>query len=321
MTKPILLVTRPLLKEVDDRVVQEFSPRRLPDGPLTNDELVASSDGASAVLVNPSVPLNADFFNRIPSSVKVVATMSVGYDHIDLAAAKRKNVPVANTPGVLTDAVADATIFLLLSASRHAYEAQEFLRSGEWERKTQPANLLGLQVTGKILGIYGMGRIGQGVADRARALGMKIHYSDRSELPADLAKGAEFHTDPKDLLRVSSFLTLHAPATPETHHFLNVETIALLPAAAIVVNTARGELVCDEDLIAALRSGRVAAAGLDVFEHEPKINHEYFTLPNAFLMPHLAGATVETLTAVEMLALDNIEAVLAGRPAPTLLTG
>jgi lactate dehydrogenase-like 2-hydroxyacid dehydrogenase len=319
MAKPILLVTRPLLKEVDDRVVKDFSPRRSSDGPLTNDELIALSDGASAVLVNPSVPLNADFFNRIPSSVKVVATMSVGYDHIDLAAAKRKHIPVANTPGVLTDAVADATIFLLLAASRHAYEAQEFLRSGEWE-KTQPVNLLGRQVTGKTLGIYGMGRIGQGVADRARALGMKIHYSDRSQLPADLAKGAEFHVDPKDLLRVSTFLTLHAPATPETHHFLNAETIALLPAAAIVINTARGDLICDEDLIAALKSGRVAAAGLDVFEHEPNINPEYFSLPNAFLMPHLAGATVETLTAVEMLALDNIEAVLAGRPAPTLLT-
>jgi len=319
MAKPILVVTRPLLKEVDERVVQKFSPRRSTGGPLTNDELIALSDGASAILVSPSVPLNADYFDRIPTSVKVVATMSVGYDHIDLAAAKKKNIPVANTPGVLTDAVADATILLLLAASSHAYEAQEFLRSGEW-KKTKPLNFMGRQVTGKILGIYGMGHIGRGVADRARALGMKIHYSDRSELPADLAKGAIFHVDPKDLLRVSSFLTLHAPATPGTRHFLNAETIALLPAGAIVINTARGDLIDDEDLIAALKSGRVAVAGLDVFEHEPNVNHDYFSLANAFLMPHLAGATVETLRAVEMLALDNVEAVLAGRPAPTLVT-
>ncbi len=241
--------------------------------------------------------------------------MSVGYDHIDLAAARKKKIPVANTPGVLTDAVADATVLLLLAASRRAYEAQQFLRSGEWGKKTA-LNLMGRQVTGKTLGIYGMGHIGQEVADGARALGMKIHYSDRSELPADLAKGAVFHVDPKDLLGVSSFLTLHAPATPETHHFLNAETIALLPEGAIVINTARGELIRDEDLIAALKSGRVAAAGLDAFEHEPNVNHDYLSLANAFLMPRLAGGTVETLTAVEMLALDNIEAVLAGRPDP-----
>jgi lactate dehydrogenase-like 2-hydroxyacid dehydrogenase len=277
MAKPILVVTRPLLKEVEDRVVRNFSLRQSTGEPLTNDQLVALSDGASAILTSPSVPLNADFFTRIPSSVKVVATMSVGYDHIDLAAAKRKGIPVANTPGVLTDAVADATVLLLLlAASRYAYEAQEFLRSGEWE-KTKPLTLLGRQVTGKTLGIYGMGHIGQGVADRARAPEMKIHYSNRSELPAELAKGAVFHADPADLLGVSSFLTLHAPATPETHHFLNAETIALLPPGAIVINTARGELIRDEDLISALKSGRLAAAGIDVFEHEPNVNHDYFT--------------------------------------------
>jgi lactate dehydrogenase-like 2-hydroxyacid dehydrogenase len=158
------------------------------------------------------------------------------------------------------------------------------------------------------------------VADRARALGMKIHYSNRSELPEDLAKGTVFHADPKDLLRARSFLTLHCPATRETHHFLNAETIALLPAGAIVINTARGNHIRDADLISALNSGRSAAEAIDVFEHEPDVNHDYFGLANAFLMPHLAGATVETLLAVEMLALDNSETVLGGRPAPTLVT-
>ncbi len=169
------------------------------------------------LLISRTNPLNADFFDRIPSSVKVVATMSVGYDHIDLAAAKNKDIPVANTPGAVRDAVADATVLLLFAASRRAYEAQELLRSGKWEKAN---SIIAWQVKEKVLGIYGMGRTGRRWRT-ARVLGMKIHYSDRSELPADVATGAVVHEEPRDLLPVSSFLTLHAPATPETHHFLN----------------------------------------------------------------------------------------------------
>lgn len=165
-----------------------------------------------------------------------------------------------------------------------------------------------------------MGRIGQAVAHRARALGMQIHYSNPSPLSEDAAHRAVFHQDPLELLGVSQFLSLHAPATPDTHHFLNAKTIALLPRRAIVVNTARGELICDEDLLAALDAGTVAAVGLDVFEHEPAIDPRYLTPKNAFLMPHLAAETIETQTAVGMLALDTIGAVLAGRKAPSLVT-
>ena len=166
-----------------------------------------------------------------------------------------------------------------------------------------------------------MGRIGQAVAHRARALGMEIHYSNPSPVSEDAAHGAVFHQDPLELLRVSEFVSLHAPATPDAHHFLNATTIALLPRGAIVINTARGELICDEDLLAALDAGRVAAIGLDVFEGEPAIDPRYLTLKNAFLMPRLAAETIETQTAVGMLALDNIDAVLAGRAAPSLVTG
>ena len=148
---------------------------------------------------------------------------------------------------------------------------------------------------------------------------MKIHYHDRSELPPEIAGDAIFHKDPSDLLRVSQFLSLHAPETPQTHHFLNSKAISLLPPGAIVVNTARGGLVVDDDLIAALRSGRVAAAGLDVFEGEPKLHPEYVSLKNTFLLPHIGSATIETRTAMGMLALDNVEAVLNGRAAPTLV--
>jgi lactate dehydrogenase-like 2-hydroxyacid dehydrogenase len=262
--------------------------------------------------------LDAEFFRRVPASVKVIATFSVGYDHIDLRAAARRKIALANTPGVLTDATADLAMLLLLGASRRAYESEQLLRTGAWA-KTSSARLLGWQPTGKVLGILGMGRIGQAVALRARALGMKIHYSNRNPLSQELAGDAVFHESPLHLLRVSQFLSLHAPHTPETHHFLNAQTIALLPAGAIVINSARGGLLEDEALIAALKTGRVAAAGLDVFEGEPNINPEYVQLQNTFLLPHIGSATLETNSAMGMLALDNIDAVLAGVPAPSLV--
>jgi lactate dehydrogenase-like 2-hydroxyacid dehydrogenase len=319
--KPVLVVTRPptLPPEVAERVNRDFVVR-LAETPesLTSDGLVERSDGASGFLVTPFDRIDASFFEGVASSVKIVATRSVGYDHVDVAAAARRHIAVANTPGVLTDAVADATILLLLGASRRAYEAQQFIRAGEWAHAA-PIALIGRHLTGKVLGIFGMGRIGQAVAHRARALGMQIHYTNPSPLSEEDAHGAVFHQDPLELLGVSEFLSLHAPATPDTHHFLNAENLALLPRGAIVVNTARGELIRDEDLLAALDAGAVAAVGLDVFEHEPKIDPRYFNLKNAFLMPHLAAETIETQTAVGMLALDNIDAVLAGRPAPSLV--
>jgi len=164
-----------------------------------------------------------------------------------------------------------------------------------------------------------MGRIGQAVAKRARAFGMNIHYSNLHQLPEEKAGDAVFHADPLELLGVSQFLSLHAPETEKTHHFLNAKTIALLPPGAIVINTARGGFIVDDDLIAALKSGRVAAAGLDVFEGEPKLNPGYAGLKNTFLLPHIGSATVESRTLMGMVALDNIEAVLTGKPAPSLV--
>ncbi len=284
----------------------------------SGEDLLRALEGADALFFNPPLQLDGEFFRRLPGSVKVIATFSVGYDHIDLRAAAERGIPIANTPGVLTDATADLTMLLLLGASRRAWESQQLLRTGAWA-KSSAGPLLGWQPTGKVLGIYGMGRIGQAVARRARAFGMKIHYSNRRALPAELAGDAVYHADARDLLRVSEFLSLQAPHTAETHHFLNAEAIALLPAGAIVVNAARGGLVEDEALIAALRTGRVAAAGLDVFEGEPNIHPAYAGMMNTFLLPHVGSATLETNTAMGMLALDNIDAVLGGRAAPSLL--
>jgi lactate dehydrogenase-like 2-hydroxyacid dehydrogenase len=319
MTKPILVVTSRYPKEVEDRIERDFNARRNPNQSLfSQEQLLSASEGADALFITPADRLNAEFFQKVSATVKIVATFSVGFEHIDLEAAARRKIAIAYTPGVNSEATADIAMLLLLGASRRAYEAQELVRTGSW-KPLSPDMLLGWQVGGKVLGILGMGRVGQAVARRARGFGMKIHYSNGSELPAEIAGDAVYHKDPSDLLRVSQFLSLHAPETPQTRHFLNAKTIGLLPPGAILVNTARGGLVVDDDLISALKSGRVAAAGLDVFEGEPKINPQYVSLKNTFLLPHIGSATIETRRAMGMLALDNIDAVLNGRPAPTLI--
>ena len=242
--------------------------------PFSQQKLLSAAEGADALLITLADRLDSGFFQNVSPTVKVIASYGVGFDHIDLEAAARRKIPVAYTPGVNHEATADIAMLLLLGASRRAHEAQELVRTGAW-KPLSPDMLLGWQVGGKVLGILGMGRVGQAVARRARGFGMKIHYYDTSELSAEIAGDAVYHGDPSDLLRVSQFLSLHAPETPQTHHFLNSKTISLLPPGAIVVNTARGGLVVDDDLIAALKTGRIAAAGLDVFEGEPQLHPEY----------------------------------------------
>jgi lactate dehydrogenase-like 2-hydroxyacid dehydrogenase len=319
MTKPILVVTSRYPKAVEDRIDRDYNARRNPNQiPFSQEKLLSAAEGADALFITPADRLDSGFFQKVSPTVKIVATYSVGFEHIDLEAAARRKIPVAYTPGVNSEATADIAMLLLLGASRRAYEAQELVRTGVW-KPLSPDMLLGWQVGGKVLGILGMGHVGQAVARRARGFGMTIHYCDAWELPAEIAGDAVYHKDPSNLLRVSQFLSLHAPETPQTRDFLNSKTISLLPPGAIVVNTARGGLVVDDDLIAALKSGRVAAAGLDVFEGEPKLHPEYVSLKNTFLLPHIGSATIETRTAMGMLALDNVDAVLNRGPAPTLV--
>ena len=321
MTKPVLVVTSHYPKEIEDRIDRDFNARRNPNQfPFSQQQLLSAADGADALFITPADRLDSGFFEKVSPTIKIIATYSVGFEHIDLEAAARRKIPVAYTPGVNQEATADIAMLLLLGASRRAYEAQELVRTGAW-RPLSPDKLLGWQVGGKVLGIFGMGRVGQAVARRARGFGMKIHYCNGSKLPEEIAGDAIYHENPSDLLRASQFLSLHAPETPQTRHFLNSKAINLLPPGAIVVNTARGGLVVDDDLIAALKSGRIAAAGLDVYEGEPKLHPEYISLKNTFLLPHIGSATIETRTAMGMLALDNVEAVLNGKPAPTVVPG
>ena len=182
------------------------------------------------------------------------------------------------------------------------------------------SSLLGVHMTGKRLGILGMGRIGRAVAKRARAFDMEIHYNNRSRLSPDLEQGATFYENPEDMLPQAQFLSINCPSTPETHHFLNADRIALLPDGAVVVNTARGDILEDDALIAAAKSGKVSGIGLDVYEGEPNFNPGYLELPNAFLVPHIGSATIDTRDAMGFRALDNLDAVFASREPTDKLT-
>jgi lactate dehydrogenase-like 2-hydroxyacid dehydrogenase len=211
MSKPILVVTTRYTKDVEDRIDRDYNARRNPDPfPFSQQNLLSTAEGADALFITPADRLDAEFFQKVSPSVKTIATYSVGFEHIDLEAAARRKIPVAHTPGVNSEATADVAILLLLGASRRAYEAQELVRTGAW-KPMSPDMLLGWQVGGKVLGILGMGRVGQAVARRARGFGMKIHYSDASELPVETAGDAVYHKDRSDLLRASQFLSLHAP--------------------------------------------------------------------------------------------------------------
>jgi lactate dehydrogenase-like 2-hydroxyacid dehydrogenase len=317
--KKILVVTRRLPEEVESRITRDYDARlNSADHLYSSDELIDVSREADALLITGQDQMDADVISRLPSSVRVIATLSVGFDHIDLTAASKRGILVTNTPQVVTDATADITILLLLGASRRASEGEALVRNGGWH-DPRPTELLGWQLTSKNLGIYGMGRIGQAVAQRARAFGMKIHYTNLHRLGPELEQHAVFHADARELLKVSPFLTLHAPGTNATARFLNAETMELLPRGAVVVNAARGSLVDDGALIHALRSGRIAAAGLDVYNGEPQIRPEYRTLPNVFLLPHMGTATTETRTGMGMRGLDNVDAVLAGKTPRDLL--
>jgi lactate dehydrogenase-like 2-hydroxyacid dehydrogenase len=275
-------------------------------------ELIAACQDADAVLPCHSEVFDAEVIAALPARLKAIANHSVGTDHVDLAAAKAKGVIVTNTPDVLSDATAEIAILCMLGAARRGAEGDRMIREGRWDFWS-PAFMVGRQVTGRRFAVLGMGRVGQVTAERARGFGMEIHYHNRRRLDPALEKGAVFHDTVEGLMAVSDVLSLHCPATPETGDVINARTLALLPEGAILVNTARGALVDEAALIAALKSGRLHAAGLDVFRTEPGGNPEIAALPNVFLLPHVGSATRETRDAMGFRALDNLDAVFAGR--------
>ena len=312
-TKPVVLVTRRLPQAVEQRLERDYDARlNLDDEVHSGDRLLALAAGADAIIPCHTESLNAEVIARLPESVRAICSFSVGYDHIDLAAAKSRGIVVTNTPDVLSNATAEIAMLLMLGAARRAHEGARMLRTDTWA-DWSAIGQLGIEVTGKRLGIIGMGRVGQVMARRARGFDMEVHYYSRHRLSAEIEAGAVYHSELSDLLPHSQFLSIHCPATPDTRRLLNAERIALLPDGAVVVNTARGAVVDDDALIAALQSGKLFAAGLDVFNGEPNIDPRYRDLDNTFLLPHIGSATQETRDAMGFRALDNLDAVMTGR--------
>ena len=305
-----LLITRRLPPPVEARAAQAFDVRlNDTDTPVTGHDIVARAAGADAVLCCPAEKLDAATIAALPPSVRVLGTFSVGYDHIAMDAARARGLPVVNTPDVLSVATAECALLLILAAARRAGEGERLLRAGHWTGWA-PTQLLGTGVSGRRLGIFGMGRIGRELATMARGFGMTVHYRNRARLPPEQEAGAMFHDSDDTFLPVCDVLSLHAPGGGGTRHWLNADRIARLPRGAVVANTARGTLVDDAALVAALRSGQVGAAGLDVYDGEPRVDAGLLALENVVLLPHLGSATVGTRDAMGMKVLDGIDGVV-----------
>lgn len=310
--KPVLLITRRLTDAVHARAQSDYEViLNLEDKVFSRDELIARCQEVDAVLPCHSEQFTAEVIAALPERLKVIANHSVGVDHVDLKAAKEKGILVTNTPDVLSDATAEIAMLCMLGAARRGAEGDRLIRQGKWDFWS-PAFMVGRQVTGKRFGVLGMGRVGQVVAERARGFGMEVHYHNRARLPEHLEKGAVFHSDLDSLLAVSDVLSLHCPATAETQDIINEISLSKLPDGAILVNTARGNLVDERALIAALASGKLFAAGLDVFRTEPGGNPEIAGLENVFLLPHIGSATQDTRDAMGFRALDNLDAFFSG---------
>lgn len=308
-----LLITRRLTDAVHARAVRDYDTvLNLDDRVFSKPELIAACQEVDAVVPCHSELFDSEVIAALPDRFKLIANHSVGVDHVDLVAAKAKGIIVTNTPDVLSDATAEIAMLCMLGAARRGSEGDRLVREGRWDFWS-PAFMVGRQVTGKRIGILGMGRVGQVVADRARGFQMEVHYHNRRRLAPELEKGAVFHDTLDSLLAVSDVLTLHCPATQDNTGIISADTIAKLPDAAILVNTARGALVDEAALIDALRSGRLFAAGLDVFATEPGGNPELAKLDNVFLLPHIGSATTQTRDAMGFRALDNVDAVFAGK--------
>jgi lactate dehydrogenase-like 2-hydroxyacid dehydrogenase len=320
MSKPTVLVTRKLPHAVEARLERDFVAHLNPDDhAMLPDELLAKADGCGGLLITPADKFTPSVIAALPSSIRILATFSVGHDHIDLPAAKARGLAVTNTPDVLTDATADIAMLLILGAARGASWGERMIREGRWT-SWSPTAPLGLDVSGKTLGIIGMGRIGQALARRARGFDMPVHYFNRRRLPPEHEFGARYHSELAGMLPLCDFLSINCASTPETRGMVDKGVIRLLPDGAIIVNSARGDIVNDDDLIDALTSGKLAAAGLDVFRNEPNIDARFLELDNVFLLPHLGSATPNTRTAMGMRAVDNLEAFFqTGQPRDRLV--
>tara|TARA_B100000029_G_scaffold408283_1_gene409486 strand:+ start:371 stop:1324 length:954 start_codon:yes stop_codon:yes gene_type:complete len=301
-----ILITRKLINSSEELAKKLFDVKlNEEDRILTREELIKESEGCDGILSSITDKFDSNLILQLPETVKIISNFAVGFGNIDIEVAKKKNIVVTNTPDVLTDATAEIAMLILLGAARRAKEGTRWVNKKNW--KWSADFLMGKQLNGSRLGILGMGRIGRAVANRARAFGMKIHYFNRSRLNKNLEKDATYHKSLESLLSVSDFFSINCPATNETKHIINKNTINYFPDGAVVSNSARGDMIDDEAMVEALKSGKIFSLGLDVYNGEPNIHPEYLTLPNVYVLPHLGSSTEKTRTAMGDLAINNID--------------
>ena len=301
-----ILITRKLIRESEDKAGKTFNPIFNPNDELySQSKVIQMSQGCDGILSSLTEKLDEETINKLPDSIKIISNFAVGFGNINLEAAKKRGIVVTNTPEVLSDATAEIGVLLILGACRRAAEGIQSAQEGGW--KWSADYLIGKQLTGTRLGILGMGRIGQKIANIARSLGMIIHYHNRSKLSDEKEQGATYHKDIKSLFSVSDVLSICCPATKETENMINKETVEYFPKGAVITNVARGDIVDDEALIDALNRRKIYAVGLDVYKNEPDLNPGYLKIKSAFILPHLGSATKDTRIAMANLAIDNID--------------
>ena len=315
--KPKILVSRKISDKAEEILKQDFDVTlNLDDKPYSYEELIQLSNKYDGLISTSFDKLDKNFFDNLTGKLKIIGHVGVGYDNIYIQSAKEKNIKVSNTPNVLNDAVAEITILLILASSRRIGEAFNLVKSNAWKdcRPDITKLMVGNEITGKTLGIIGMGRIGQIVADRARAFRMKINYFNRNKLSSDLEKDATYYPDLKSMLPNCDYISLHTPATPETKNIINEEILNFFPKHSVFINTSRGSTVDDNALIKVLQSKKIYGAGLDVFNNEPNLDKRYLELDNCFVLPHVGSATHETRLAMSMLAVNNIKCFFSNKP-------
>jgi glyoxylate reductase len=322
--RPRVIVTRQLMPHVEGRMAELFDVAlSAHDEAFSTEQLKAAIADCDVFVPTVTDTIDAEIIAAAGERLKLIANFGAGVDHIDLAAARARGIMVSNTPGVFTEDTADMTMALILSVPRRLAEGEKLMRSGKWAGWA-PSTMLGHRVGGKLLGIVGMGRIGLAVARRARAFGLSIHYHNRRRLPAAIEEelGASYHASIDTLLRISDIVTIHCPHTSETHEMVSAARIAAMKPTAYLINTARGEIVDENALIAALQMGRIAGAGLDVYTHEPAVDPALLALDNVVLLPHLGSATIEGREASGEKVIANIRAWCDGhRPPDQVLEG
>ncbi|MFC3714225.1 2-hydroxyacid dehydrogenase [Sphingoaurantiacus capsulatus] len=322
--RPKVIVTRRLPEAVETRMAELFDIElNYSDDPFTPEQLADACARADVLVPTVTDEIGADLLAKAGDGLKLIANFGNGIDHIDLAAARARNILVTNTPGVLTDDTADMVMALILSVPRRLAEGEKLVRANEW-KGWSPCGMLGHRITGKRLGIVGMGRIGQAVAARARAFGLSIHYHNRKRLPDGLERTYEATWWPTldAMLRRVDIVSINCPHTPETHHLIDAAALRHMQRHVYLINTARGEIVDESALAVALEAGQIAGAGLDVFEHEPAVDPRLLALKNVVLLPHMGSATFEGRADMGEKVIANIRSWVDGhRPPDQVLEG